>query len=41
MNKPNIHTNIGISSFQNGFNNLFSSTGFYYKSKIVKGCHEV
>ena len=39
MNKPNIHNNIigGISSFQNGVNDFFSSTGFYFKSKVIEG----
>ena len=36
MNKPNIHNNIGNSSFQNVRNHPFSSTGFYFKSKILK-----
>ena len=42
MNKPNIHNNIigSISSFQNGLNNLFSSTGFYFESKVIEGSHE-
>ena len=32
------HNNIiDISSFQNGLNNLFSSTGFYLKSKVIEG----
>ena len=35
INKPNIHNNItGISSLQNGLNDLFSSTGIYLKSKV-------
>ena len=34
INKPNIHNNIiDISSFQNGLNDLFSSTGFYLRGK--------
>ena len=38
MNKPNIHNNIisDISSFQNEFNDLFSSTGFYFKNKVIE-----
>ena len=37
-----MHTNIiGISSFQNGLNDPFSSTGFCFKSKIVEGSHEI
>ena len=28
---------IAISSFQNGLNDLFSSTGFYFKSKVIVG----
>ena len=36
INKPNIHNNIiGISSFQNGLNDRFSSTGFLFKSKVI------
>ena len=31
------NNNIDISSFQNGLNNLFSSTGFYLKSKVIEG----
>ena len=41
INKPNIHNNvIGISSFQNGLQNLFSSTGFCFKSKVIEGSHK-
>ena len=41
INKPNIHNNIiDISSFQNGLNILFSSTGFYFKSKVLEGSHK-
>ena len=42
MNKPNKHNNVigGISSFQNGLNNLFSSTGFYSKIKVIEGSHK-
>ena len=42
MNKLNIHNNIisGISSFQNGLNDLFSSTGFYFKSKVIEVSHK-
>ena len=40
MNKPNIHNNIDISSFQNGLNNLFSSTGVYLKSKVRECIHK-
>ena len=39
INKPNIHINNGISSFQNGLNDL-NSTGFYFKSKVTEGSHE-
>ena len=40
INKLNIHnTIIGISSFQNGLNNLFSSAGFYFKSKVALFYH--
>ena len=35
-----IHNNIiDISSFQSGLNNLLSSTGFYFKSKVIQGSH--
>ena len=42
MNKRNLHNNIigSISSFQNGFNDLFTSTGFYFKSKVIEGSHK-
>ena len=41
INKPNIHNNItGISSFQTGFNELFSSTGFCFKSKVTEASHK-
>ena len=41
MNKPNIRNNIiDISSFQNELNGLFSSTGFYLKSKVIEGSHK-
>ena len=41
MNKPNIQNNIdSISSFQNGLNDLFSSPGFYFKSKVIEGNHK-
>ena len=38
MNKLNIHNNIIISilTFQNGPNNFFRSTGFYFKSKVIE-----
>ena len=40
-NKPNIHNKIiDISSFPNGLNNLFSSTGVYLKSKVIVGSHK-
>ena len=40
-NKSNKHNNInGISSFRNGLNNLFSSTGFYFKSEVIEGSHK-
>ena len=36
-----MHNNgIAILSFKNGLTNLFSSTGFYFKSKIVEGSHK-
>ena len=36
-----MHNNmIGISSFQNGLNNLSSSTCFGFKSKVVEGSHK-
>ena len=42
MNEPDMHTNIiDISSSQNGLNHPFSSTGFYFKSKIVEDSHEM
>ena len=31
---------IDISSFQTGLNVLFSSTGFYVKSKVIEGSHK-
>ena len=38
MNKPK---HIGsISSFQNRYNARFSSTGFYFKSKVIEGSHK-
>ena len=41
INKPNIHNNIiDISSFQNGLNDPFSSTGFYFKSKVIEGSYK-
>ena len=41
MNKTNIHNNIGnISSFQNGLNDIFSSAGFYFNSKVIEGSHK-
>ena len=41
-NKSNKHHNniIDISSFENGLNNIFSSTGFYLKSKVIEGNHD-
>ena len=36
-----MHDNvIGIASFQNGLYNLFSSTGLYFKSKVVEGSNK-
>ena len=36
-----MHNNIiDISSFQTGLNVLFSSTGFYFKSKVIEGSHK-
>ena len=41
MNKINIHNNIGnISSFQNGLNDIFSSAGFCFNSKVIEGSHK-
>ena len=41
INKANIHNNIiDISSFQNGLNDLYSSTGFYLKSKVIEVSHK-
>ena len=41
INKPNKHNNITeISNFQNGVNDLFSSTGSYFKSKVIEGSHK-
>ena len=38
MNKPNIQNNIiSTPRFQNGFNELFSSSRFYFKSKVIGG----
>ena len=38
---PNIHNNIiDISSFQTELNVLFSSTGFYFKSKVIADSHK-
>ena len=40
VNKANKHNIIiSISSFQIGFNDLFNSTGFYFKSKVIEGSH--
>ena len=40
INKPNIHNDIiDFSNFQNGLHNLFSSTGFYFKIKVLEGSH--
>lgn len=42
MNKPKMHNNTRISSFQNGLNNHpLRSTGLYFKSKIMEGSQEV
>ena len=41
MNKTNICNNItDISSFQNGLKDLFSSTGFYFKIKVIADSHK-
>ena len=33
-----MHNNIiGISSFQTGLNDLFSSAGFLFKTKVIEG----
>ena len=37
--KPNIQNNIWHSSLHNGFSHLFSSTGFYFKSKVIEASH--
>ena len=29
----------GITSFQNGLNDLFNASGFYFKSKVIEGSH--
>ena len=34
------YNHIDISSFQNGLNDLFSSTGFCLKSKVIEGSHK-
>ena len=40
-NEANMHNNIiDISSFQIGLTNLFSSTGCYFKSKVMEGSHK-
>ena len=38
MNKPNMHNNIIVSilTFQNGLNDFFRSTGFYFISKVIE-----
>ena len=41
MNKLYMHTNIEISSFQNGLNHPLSLTDFYFKSEDVEGSHEM
>ena len=42
MNSPYIHANIiDISGFQNELNHPFSSTGFYFKGKMVEGSHDM
>ena len=41
INKPNIPNNIlDMSIFENGLINLFRSTDFYLKSKVIKGSHK-
>ena len=41
INKPNKHNNvIGISSLQNWLYNLFNSTGFHFKSKVIEGSYK-
>ena len=41
INNPNIHNNIiGISSFQTGYNERFSSASFYFKSKMKEASHK-
>ena len=40
INKPDIHNNfIGISHFQNGLQNVSSSTSLHFKSKAREGSH--
>lgn len=41
MNKPKMHNNTRISSFQNRLNHPLRSTGLYFKSKIMEGSQEV
>ena len=41
INKANKHNIIiSISSFQIGFNDLFNSTGFYFRSKVIECSHK-
>ena len=43
MNQPKIHNDSDtlLSSFRNEFNHPFSSTGYYFKSKIIEGSRVV
>ena len=36
-----MHSCIEISSFWNELNHPFSLTGFYFKSEIIEGSHEI
>ena len=41
INKLNVHNNtISISSFQTGLKDLFRSTSFYFKSKVIEGSNK-
>ena len=41
-NNTNTHNNVigGISTFQKGLNYLFTSAGFYFKSKAIEDSHK-
>ena len=36
-----MHSGIEISISWNELNHPCSSTGFYFKSEIIEGCHEI